>query len=80
MIFEYFIYKYNYKMLTDPGRFDFYLRIYCNDLIILAAWRKAPDVFPHIHVAELIWELDMSWRHLEQMIPDEILTELGVFP
>lgn len=61
-------------MITrDDSRFQFWFRVYINDLGIAEQYALTPQCFPHIDTDELKWEMDVAWKHLEELIPEEHL-------
>lgn len=60
-------------MTDQDNRFQFWFRVYINDVNILNNYVNAPETFPHIDPAELAWEMQNAWQHLEELIPADHL-------
>lgn len=59
--------------LDSEGRFNFYLRMYVNDLRLVDALVFHPEEVPHIDPDVLAWEMDLAWAYMEELIPQSHL-------
>lgn len=63
--------------MTDREHaFAFYLRSYMENLRLASAYVDAPQTCPHIDPEMLKWELERDWRHLVELIPENVLDDL----
>lgn len=54
-------------------RFEFWFRVYMNDVHIAEAYCFSPESYSYIDPKELRWEIQLAWTHLEELIPQSHL-------
>lgn len=64
--------------MTDlDERFEFWFRVYMNDVRLAEAYCFSPESYSYIDPKELRWEINLAWAHLEELIPQSHLDAIA---